>query len=335
MSYDKWKARIRGEKVETFLQPDHLDEGYYRVPIIEGRTPQGRANVTGWVPVAYWLEEHGTESKLVGSIGERAMTDKELGDEGRWSYAVQNPISYETFCAVAYEGKPWPSVARTENQTADPDHKEPETVEEHRAAIKLIVDTVKDMKIDNEESAAIWLGTKNTLATLRLAADKAGQAIYKPHYTAYKKAFDAWTPMVKASEQAEKRIETAYKQFQNERRLAAEAEQRAAEQARREEEERNQRAADRAIARGEEPPEPEVEEAAPPPAAPAPVAPTVGTRSPKLELQTFLDQITDEAAVCAFFRGDPDLVAVLKTLAGRAIKKGQTVPGTTTREGYV
>jgi hypothetical protein len=66
------------------------------------------------------------------------------------------------------------------------------------------------------------------------------------------------------------------------------------------------------------------------------VVPAAGTRAaPKLELQTFLDEIKDEAAVCAYFRGDPDLVAVLKTLIGRAIKKGQTVPGITTREGYV
>ena len=46
-------------------------------------------------------------------------------------------------------------------------------------------------------------------------------------------------------------------------------------------------------------------------------------------------KIEDEAAVCAFFRGDPELVATLKVLIGRAIKRGQKVPGITTREGYV
>lgn len=52
-------------------------------------------------------------------------------------------------------------------------------------------------------------------------------------------------------------------------------------------------------------------------------------------MQTFLDKIEDEAAVCAFFRGDPELVATLKVLIGRAIKRGQKVPGIITREGYV
>lgn len=333
MSFEKWKKRLAGEKVETFLLPDHLDEGYYRRPIVEGRKTNGRPNIVGWHPVSYFLDG----DTLVGVIGSREMTAQELSSEELWSYCVQNPISYETFCAVAYDGKSWPERRLAENAEAGEEPKAPETVKEHRDAIKLVVDTVKSMQIDSEESAAIWLGTKNTLASLRLAADKAGKAIYQPLHTAYKKAFDEWTPMVKAAKQAEDRIEEAYKLFQDQRRR--EAEKVAAEAARKaaEEEEANQRAADRAIARGEEPPPPEVEEAPPPPpVTPAPVKPTVGTRAaPKLELQTFLDEIKDEAAVCAYFRGDPDLVAVLKTLIGRAIKKGHTVPGITTREGYV
>lgn len=336
MSYDKWKARLAGEKVIAYLRPDGADEGYYRRPIVEGRTPSGRPNITGWQPVAYWLDD----GALVGTIGNRDMSANELTSEELWSYAVQNPISYETYVTVL-DGGAWPTTAKpgrviTENQDpAAPAEKAPETVEEHRDAIKTIVDSIETMKIDSEESAAIWLGTKNVLGSLRLAADKAGKAVYEPPYREYDKAFKEWNPMVKAAKQAEDRIELARKRFEEQRRQAALRAAAAAERARQEEEERNARAADRAISRGEEPEPPQVEEAtAPIPQVPAPVAPTVGRAARKLEVQVFVDQITDEAAVCAFFRGDPDLTALLKTLALRAIKRGQTVPGITTREGY-
>lgn len=350
MSFDKWKQRLaivqahatvkaRHEAVATLkinnLLPDHEDEGYYRKPAFSG-VEGGKPTITGWIPIAYWVED----GKLVGSIGAgedlREMKPDEITNENWWSYAVQNPVSYDTFCAVAYEGQPWPKPA-----VAEPidDTKPPETVDEHRAGIRALVDSTKDMKIIDEATAAKWLGVKNTLATLRLAADKAGKARYQPMHAAYVAERDQWLPMVNGADTAEKRIATEYKRFQNERRIAAEKAAAAIEQARQEEEERNQRIADRAIARGEEPPPPDVlpeGDNLVPPVAPAPVVPAAGTRAaPKLELQTFLDEIKDEAAVCAYFRGDPDLVAVLKTLIGRAIKKGQTVPGITTREGYV
>ena len=145
--------------------------------------------------------------------------------------------------------------------------------------------------------------------------------------------FAAWTPMVKLAEDAEKRVTRLILTFrESERGKAAAAA--AAETARAAQEtEANERAADRAIANGEEPPTPEVEEP-PQQQAPPEIKPTHGTRKLREEEQTFVE-IVDEAQVATYFRGNDELRAVLHTLALRATKRGETVPGTTSRKGLV
>jgi hypothetical protein len=68
--------------------------------------------------------------------------------------------------------------------------------------------------------------------------------------------------------------------------------------------------------------------------APAPVVPTYGTRRLKEELKTFVT-ITDPVKDATHFAQAPELMAILQTLAERAVKRGESVPGITTREGLV
>lgn len=353
MSFDKWRARLREETVVNFLIPDDKDEGYYRKPFGK-KGANGRVTIEGYTPVALFMEG-GVIQGLWGSGRDmRAMTDDELSDESLWSWLVGNPIPYEVYKAVAEDGATWPEMEPpkldalkreepaaegqrlAENQSpADAKPKAPETAEEHKAAIDVIVASSAEVKdVLTTDEASIVGGTINAIAERRLAADKAGKALYKPPFDQYKKLFAAWTPMLKTAETEEKRLQKivlTFRQREHERVGHANA---LAAQAQIDEEARNERAADRAIANAEPEPSPEVAEPDPPPRAVAPLKPTYGTRTVREEEQTFVE-IVDEAQLATFFRGTEELRTVLHTLAVRAVKRGETVPGITTRKGLV
>lgn len=359
MSFENWKRRLAGEKVETFLQAQIEDEGYYRKPIAE-RNPNGNGKwiVYGYVPVAYFADNL-TPNVLRGLIGAgdemRDMTDAEVEGEEIWSWCCRQPITYETYQRVAEGGEPWadgfpssekvaranakqvegqPKAVATDN-APEPDGKpkEPATLEEFQAAIALALKAAPVEKITSNEAAAIAAGNKNALAEIRLKADKAGRAIYEPLFRQYQTVQKAWAPLPKLCEDQEKKIQREINTWLESERQRLAREQAEAARKIQEEEERNQRAADRAIANGEPEPEPEVTDIVVPSAIVAPIVPTHGTRAVRPELKTFVD-ITDEAKVAAYFRGNPELLAVLQKLAERATKLGQEVPGTTKRQGY-
>src|SRR6267154_2800653 len=113
MPFHRWKRRLAGERVATFLLPDLEDEGYYRRPIIRKLTdangkPSGRKEIIGWIPVALFSEG----DVLYGLIGSgaqmRNMTADELKSEEFWSWVVAHPIEYKIYKAVAEDGEPWP-----------------------------------------------------------------------------------------------------------------------------------------------------------------------------------------------------------------------------------
>lgn len=355
MSYEIWRAWLAGKKPKIYLQPNADNEGYYRYPYGH-KDPSGNGKwiTDGYYPVALFLPSEDTE-KLAGLIGAgndiRDLSDDELLDEGFWSYCAGNPVSYEEYDAVANAGKPWSDSAQAqvertqddgkraaENQeiAEDNEPKKPETLEEHRAAIKALIETAKaTTEVTSDEQAAIEAGTMNMLAEARLAADKAGKVLYQPPYKVYDDLFKAWTPMVKAAKQAEDRLNNmilTWREKERNRLAAIAADQAAITQA---ELEANECAADRAIANGEEPPPPVVEPPPPPPVAPKRVKPTyvpAGHRKTvKEELKTFIT-ITDEVKLCAFYRNNEELVAILTLLAERDIKRGVMPPGIETEE---
>lgn len=359
MSFDNWKARLAGQKVTAFVTPQAEDEGYYRKPLTQKKIgADGKANgqteIIGWLPVAYFLDN----MSLICLLNNKEVS---ADDEALWSWVVSNPISYATYHAVADDGMAWPELAvvdtgprLSENVGAVPAEKpkEPVTAEDHKAIIAALIGSTAEAKVDADDEVNSVTGSINRLAEARLAADKAGQKLYKPPFETYKQLFAVWTPMVKDAETEEKRLarlvlvyrESVRKREAEEAAVAEKARLetvRLAEIASREEEERNQRAADRAIATGEEPPPPEVtEEALPAPvaevAAPPPrtVVPTHGKRRVKEQEQTFVE-ITDIDEVFAYFSATAEVHAVLHTLALAATRAGRVVPGTTSRKGLV
>jgi hypothetical protein len=344
MPWLKWQARLRGEKVLTHPQPDEEDEGYYRTlitePGVNAKTGQrnGKTIPVMWgKPVAYFV----IGGKLCGVIGNRDMTEDELVD--LWTYVCRYPISEELYRDVAEAGKPWPDlppkavaevpaadrdVAMTDNEAPQ----EPLDVQ-HATAIKAAIGAAPT-GVKSLAEADVALGSKNRIAELRLAADKAGKAIYEPMYRTYTAEQKKWSPMIALATAKEKELNTAILMFRESERRRIAAEQAEAERKQREIDEANQRAADRAIIRGEPEEPPEVVEIAAP-VAPVPVVATYGTRNLKEEVHFILDAITDYDAVYNYLKEEPKLKALLLELATAKVKAGLTVPGATSRKGLI
>jgi hypothetical protein len=345
--YAKWRARLAGEKVLTFPQPDEEDIGWYRKPITEPRVNaktgqrNGKTIVVGWEPVEYFMDFG--DSVLRGRIGNREMTSNEVVDN--WTWCCRYPISEEWYRDAAELGKPWPDakaglvqipaadrdVTATDNTQAEeiaPDKAHAAAVDAAiGAALKTVTSTAEDAQAN---------GSKNRIAELRLAADKAGKAIYEPIYRQYTAEQKKWSPIIARATAEEKRLNTEILKFRESERQRIAKEQAEADRKQRELDEANARAADRAIARGEPEPEPEVVEAAPVIAA-APIAPTYGTRVIKEQVKTFLYEVEDFDLVYNFFKVQSrgQVETFLKDLAERAIKAGFEVPGTKTRKGLI
>lgn len=354
--YDNWKIRLEVyHKYATvaerraaiaplkinFAQPNENDCGYYRRPIAFTKNGGGKTIVTDWAPVAFFV----TNDRLYGLEGrhEHVMTPDEINDEGQWSWLVSNPISYELYKAVVEQNAPWPDMVQQLGHNRPPEDMD---ADQHRDAIDAAIGAAKDLKVTTTEEANIAQGAINRLAELRLAADKAGKALYDPPFREYKKLFGIWAPMVATAKVVEDRLDKLIKQYreQERRRLAAEAAE--AERKQREAEEANERAAQRAIAAGEPEQAPEIDDAdyddngnlragADHNAAPPPIKPTYGKRAPKDKVGVHLDAITDFDAVYRFFAADQQVKDLLTKLAKAAIKNGHAVPGTTTHEGIV
>lgn len=357
MSYDNWRKRLEIAKLPTVAQrraaltqarllnmePTILDEGYYRKAISEKR--DGKTVIIDYVPLAIFVDGSG----LCGVLGNRDLSTAELADVWTWI----SPISYELYQAVAERGEKWPDLmtvgelyAEVSGHPQPPldaieriigrDHNEPpEVLPEvaHAQAIDAAIGAAPTA-VASEQGAALALGSKNRLAELRLAADKAGKALYQPPYAEYKRLHDLWTPMVKRAQNAEDKIVVEIRKFRESERRRIADEQAKAEQAQREIEEANARAADRAIAAGEPEAAPEVVEIEQP-APLAPVTPTYGTRKLREEVKWHLDEITDWDAVYQYFKGTEQVKQVLLTLATAGVRAGRTVPGTKTHEGLI
>lgn len=380
MSFDNWRTRLRIYQENStvaarraaiaplkinFTTPGVEDCGYYRKPVGE-KMPNGQFKVTGWIPVAYFIDNGVTGKELFGRIGDRDMDADELLDQELWSYVVANPIPYEWYVAVAERGEAWPDarvnlepapvmnapldregfsetlVPAANREVTTGDNKPPEVEPhiEHGEAIDNAVRAAQDLKVTDEASAAVLMGAKNRIAELRLAADKAGHAIYDPIYADYKAKQAPWPAMVTKASAMEKALNTRYLTWREaERQKAALA---AAEAARiqREAEERNARAADRAIASGEPEAAPEIPAVSPAPTpAPAPVTPTYrahGQRATPKEVEKWhLDGIDDFAKVYEFFKDNADVKAALLKVTTAAITNGQEVPGTRRHFGLI
>lgn len=330
MSYDFWKAALAGERPKMFV--DQPEPGFYR-QAIKQRDAKGNNKRVGWSPVAVFMDGN----TMTARVGDRDVTGDALNE--LWSYIAGNPISEEAYRAVAERGESWPGelatvpAANREVTSADNDPPQVLTDKDHAAGIDTAI-SAAIKAVTNETEAAQALGSKNRIAELRLAADKAGKALYDPPYREYKRLHGLWSPMVARADAKEKELNRAILTFREFERQRIAKEQAAATEKQREIDEANERAAQRSIAAGVPEEVPEVVEIEQP-SAPAPILPTYGTRKIKEEVKTFLDTVNDFDAVYTYFKDTAEVKTFLTTLATAAVKAGRIVPGTTMREGLI
>jgi hypothetical protein len=334
--YAYWKAALAGKKPPMVV--DQPECGFYRKGVYQ-RNEKGNNKRVGWTPVAVFMICADT---MIGRIGSEKLGRDVSGDELNelWSYIADNPISEETYRAVAERGDRWPDDPAPPEDAIErivgPHHNNPPEVltdKDHAVAIDNAINAAPKA-VTNETEAARALGSKNRIAELRLAADKAGKAIYEPIYRVYTAEQKKWSPIIARATAAEKSINTAILTFREKERQRVAAEQEAAAAKQREIDEANERAAQRAIAQGEPEPQPVILEA-PTVAMVSPLEPTYGSRKLKEELHTILDSIQDYDAVYAFLKAEPKVKALLLELATAKVKAGFAVPGTTTRQGLI
>lgn len=337
-NYNYWQDALAGKKPKMFVDSPEL--GFYRKGVYERDAKDNNRRV-GWTPVAIFMDGE----TMMARIGSERLGRDVVGDDlnDLWSSCAGNAISEGNYREVAEHGKRWwddpappeANIPAVNRDVARDDNAPPEvlTDKDHAAAIdNAIAAAVK--VVTNETEAAQALGSKNRIAELRLAADKAGKALYEPPYRQYKALHSAWSPMVAKADTAEKALQRAILTFREKERQRIATEQAAADAKQREIDEANEAAAQRAIAAGEPEAAPEAIEIEQP-AAPAPILPTYGTRKIKEELHTILDAITDYDAVYTFLKAEPKVKALLLDLATAKVKAGFTVPGTTTRQGLI
>lgn len=337
-NYNYWKAALAGEKPKMFVDSPEL--GFYRKGVYE-RDAKGNNRRVGWTPIAVFMDGE----KMVARIGSEKLGRDVTGDDLNelWSYIARSAISEGNYREVAEHGKRWwddpappeASVPAVNRNVSRDDNAPPEvlTDKDHGTAIDNAISAAIKV-VTNETEAAQALGSKNRIAELRLAADKAGKALYQPLHTAYVAERDRWLPIVNRADTAEKTLQRAILTFREKERQRIAAEQAIADAKQREIDEANERAAQRAIAAGEPETAPEAVEIEKP-TPPAPILPTYGTRKIKEELYTILDAITDYDAVYNFLKAEPKVKELLTLLATAKIKAGFTVPGTTTRQGLI
>jgi hypothetical protein len=328
--YSYWKAALAGENPKMFV--DDPQCGFYR-NAIKTRDTKGNSKRVGWLPVAIFMDGE----VMTARAGVRDITGDPLNE--LWSYIAGNPICEETYRSVAEMDQPWPdmvpAVPAANREVTATDNNPPEvlTDKDHATAIDTAIGAALKT-VTNETEAAQALGSKNRIAELRLAAEKAGKSLYDPPFREYKRLHGLWSPMVARADTAEKALNKVILTFRETERVRIAKEQAEADERQRLLDEANARAADRAIAAGEPEQPPEVEEVVEI-ASLAFLVPTYGTRRIKEEVHTILETITDYDAVYTFLKAEPKVKALLLELATAKVKAGFTVPGTTTRTGLI
>ena len=301
-----------------------------------------------------WVVKYPIKEEWFRAVAERGEKWPDFNEQGQWAPinlndALKRPLAVgldpvARAEAVAVDARKGAEIEASIVDDIGPGHNKPPVVEphvEHSEAIDNAVKAALDLKVTDETSASILLGAINRIAELRLAADKAGHAIYDPIYADYKKEQARWPGMVKKAKDTETELNKRYLTWRA-------AEKKKADDAERERlaeimriEEANARAADRAIGRGEPEPEPvDPEEVLPAPTpAPAPVAPTyraAGQRTAPKEVEKWwLDGIDDFAKVYQHFKDNADVKAALLKAATAAVTNGQEVPGTRRHFGLI
>jgi len=316
-----WRAALKDPRAIGRSLPVHdgdPQQGYFRVRYAKDKP---------FEPVAIWFEDGQWLAYRSG---------REVRAEDIWTSCCRHPVTYEAY-NDAVEGKGWPDDdAVVAKQVAPP------APGDNSAAIdpvEEIADQIasalagKDAyaKIADDETAAKALSLRNRLNELSNKADKIREEAKAPHLAAGKAVDAKWQPLVKKAKAGADEVKGAIAAWETEKlRRQREIERQQAEELRRQEEARRavEAAGEASVAeRG-----PVATIAPAPVAAPTPIQPTYG-KAASVSVKLVVTEVTDWQALATYMLAHPDLQALLRQLAQRALDAGRTnIPGITTEE---
>lgn len=328
MNYDYWRKALAGEKPKMFV--DEPQCGFYREGMREQMPLKNGQGMTwkrvGWRPVAIF----NSGSTIAAAIDGATMMDRDKINV-LWSHVAGNPISEETYRAVAERGEPWPDSHEVasipvvnSSATITIDRTEALLASQRQflpvIAAEVMADTIIASRIDeaaqnlarfatvdSDEQSSKARSLQQKFLDLRSDATKHYDELNRPLLDEQKRIRSIWFPIRDRADEAASLLRKAMEAWETTKRRAAQV------------------AAERAEA-GQE-----VRSNVPPPSTQI----KGGTgKAASVSVAVFVTAI-DEDKVFAQFKGNPELTALLTALAQKAIRAGIQVPGATTEERSV
>lgn len=314
--YSYWRAAMAGEKPKMFV--DDPQPGFYRKSIRE-RNAKGNSKTVGYEPVAVYV----ASGELTAAIGQSLLTDRDKINE-LWSWIADNPISEETYRAVAERGEPWPDFQPVKIAAAPAD----ETLDRKiaREILAASADLPNFAKIESDEQSSKARSLQQRFLDARGDAKKAYEAANRPLLDQQDALRKLWFPLRDEADAGSNQLRDAMGAWEDVKRQAA----RRAEEEQRKREEQHRKDAEWAKAGDEPAPEPPkpVASNAPPPSTQIKAA---GARTATVKVKKFVTDIDLDKAF-AQFRAAPEVKEALMALAQRAIDAGLPVDGATVEE---
>jgi hypothetical protein len=319
-NYGYWRDALAGKKPKMFV--DFPELGFYRKGVYK-KEPNVRAKRVGWTPVAIFFPNGALAAVIGPNTRPNIITDRDQINE-LWSFVAANPISEDTYRAVAERGEGWPdshdAAPALPDEPQAPTEQSP--AEKIAAAVKADVALIANYKaIDSDEMSSKARSLQNRFLEHRGEAGKAYEAANRPLLDQQKALREIWFPIRDDADAGVKALATAMGVWEDSKRAAAKLAQEAADKAAREHAEAVRKAEE---ANRPAPPPPEVAK----PNTPAPSAQIRGGagRAASVKLEKFVTEI-DGPKVFEQFKTNADLLELLLKLAEKAIRAGLDVPG--------
>lgn len=297
--FEGWRALLKGEKVQLYVNSEDAMSGYFRLPHTKGGLPDR---------VAIWRDSE--------APGVQCMWGDELVNIERvWPYAAKYPIEYTAYVAHFNTGQ-WPdNHVETPRAPGPGDNNPPtdpaEVLAEQIASASAGVKDYATITDDNHLAQSQTL--RGRLLELSRNADTVRKERKKPHQDKADEVDEKFMPLVKNAKAAADKVNAAQNAYATQKIRDREAAERVLEEKRVELEAKGVR----------------VPDFAPPPPLATQVRGAVG-KAANIGGKVVVKSVTDWPALFAHFSGEDEVRKALVKLANIAVGMGQTVPGVET-----
>lgn len=358
LTYDNWKARLRGEALPIHESDPEI--GFWRT-----REKDKKTNVVTMRAVAMWEVYGDIAGEVYDPVKKEFKNLNARGCEDIWTWVVRNPVTEAQYRAVTEGGEVWfdevdvqAAAAAVDEaaagfgadtsqpqaeKTAPPVEEEVDPVEALRAEVEISLKASQvfdEIKTDDDATKALTM--RNTLNALALRGEKMYEAEIGPLNAAVISTKSVWERAKEAVGLCKKKYTFTDEARERGRKLRLLSQGYETMKA-------NSAATEAAKAAPVAAPEPAASEAPQADAAghsmtttfaptemsmPAPaVQPSQPTTGRAVSRDTYDQVVIDDLPqVFMFFRDEPEVIEALTKIAQRFTDAGQTVPGTHTQK---